>query len=274
MDLTGQVALVTGAGRGLGRDFAQALAAAGARVGITARSADELHALVAGLPEGQALALPADVTDPTAAAEVVAAVEQRLGPLTLLVNNAGQFRAFGAIGSVDPTEWWREVEVNLRGPFLYAHAALPRMRARRQGRIINVASGAGLQAMPLLSAYNVGKTALIRLSETLALEVAGDGIVVFALDPGTVRTPMNAYVHDSPEVARQAPYVQQWFQTLFAEGRDTPIEHSVALVLRLAAGDADELSGAFLSVQDDLDALVREQRERPLPERRTLRLQR
>jgi NAD(P)-dependent dehydrogenase (short-subunit alcohol dehydrogenase family) len=207
MDLTGQVALVTGAGRGLGRAFAQALAAAGARVGITARSADELHTAAATMPDGQVLALPADVTDPAAAAQIVASVEQRLGPLTLLVNNAGQFRAFGAVGAVDPAEWWREVEVNLRGPFLYAHAALPLMRARRQGRIINVASGAGLQAMPLLSAYNVGKTALIRLSETLALEAAGDGITVFAFDPGTVRTPMNAYVHDSPEVTKQAPHV-------------------------------------------------------------------
>src|SRR6476646_4707792 len=71
---------------------------------------------------------------------VVAETEQRLGPITLLINNAGQFRAFGRIGDVDPLEWWNEVEVNLKGPLLYAHAVLTSMRARRQGRIINVAS--------------------------------------------------------------------------------------------------------------------------------------
>jgi len=86
--------------------------------------------------------IPADVTDPAAAPQVVAVVEQRLGPITLLINNAGQFRAFGLIGAVDPLAWWNEVEVNLRGPFLYAHAVLPSMLTRRRGRIINVASNA------------------------------------------------------------------------------------------------------------------------------------
>jgi len=97
--------------------------------------------------------IPADVTDPAAAPQVVAVVEQRLGPITLLINNAGQFRAFGPIATVDQLAWWNEVEVNLRGPFLYAHAVLPSMRTRRSGRIINVASIAGMQAIPALSAY-------------------------------------------------------------------------------------------------------------------------
>ena len=119
----------------------------------------------------------------------------------------------------------------------------------------------------------VSKTALIRLSEILALETAADGIQVFAIDPGTVRTPMNAYVHDSPEVAQIFPGIQQWFRTLYAEGRDAPIEHSVQLVLRLTAGDADELSGYFLSINDDLDALVQQKKgPEAVPDQRTLRL--
>ena len=275
MDLTGQVALITGGSRGLGRAFAQALAAAGAQVAITGRSSDELSQTAEQLssPGSRVLPIPADVTDPAAAPHVTATVERQLGPITLLVNNAGQFRAFGDVDVVDPAAWWNEVEVNLRGPFLYAHAVLPAMRARHAGRIINVASGAGLGAIAKASAYVVSKTALIRLSEILALETAADGIRVFAIDPGTVRTPMNDYVHDSPEVAQTFPELQQWFRSVYAEGRDAPIEHSVRLVLRLAAGDADDLSGYFLSINDDLDALVQQKKgPEAIPDQRTLRL--
>jgi len=202
--------------------------------------------------------IPADTTDPKGAPQVVTTVEQRLGPITLLINNAGQYRAFGPIGVVDPNAWWNEVEVNLRGPFLYANAVLPGMRARHKGRIINLASMAGMQAIPALSAYGISKTAIIRFSEGLALDTVEDGIQVFAIHPGTVRTPMNDYVCDSPEVAKSAPGLQQWFQNLYAQGLDTPIERPVHLVLRLAAGEADALSGRYISVEDDLDALVKE----------------
>jgi 3-oxoacyl-[acyl-carrier protein] reductase len=106
---------------------------------------------------------------------------------------------------VDPIAWWNEVEVNLRGPFLSANAVLPGMRARHQGRIINLASIAGMQAIPIMSAYVVSKTALIRFNEALALDTVDDGIRVFAIHPGVVRTPMNDYIHDSPEVAKSAP---------------------------------------------------------------------
>src|ERR1700738_426908 len=103
IDLGGQVVLITGGSRGLGRAFAQALLAAGARVAITARLAPELHETAAqlGSVADQVIAIPADATDPEAAPQVVTTVEQRLGPITLLINNAGQFRAFGAVGVVD-----------------------------------------------------------------------------------------------------------------------------------------------------------------------------
>jgi NAD(P)-dependent dehydrogenase (short-subunit alcohol dehydrogenase family) len=130
------------------------------------------------------------------------------------------------------------------------------MIARRSGRIINVASAAGLGAVATGSAYSVSKAALIRLSETIALETERYGIATFAIHPGTVRTPMNAYVHDAEEVGRSAPDVQQWFRQLYAEGNDTPIERPVELVLTLASGRADLLSGCFLDVRDDIDALI------------------
>jgi NAD(P)-dependent dehydrogenase (short-subunit alcohol dehydrogenase family) len=274
MNLTGQIVLITGGSRGLGRAFAQALLAAGARVAITARSAPELYETAAQLSStpDQVLAIPADAIDPEAASRVVAMVEKRLGPITLLINNAGRFRAFGQIGVIDPSSWWDEVEVNLRGPFLYAHAVLPGMRSRRAGRIVNVASVAGVQSIPTMSAYVVSKTALIRFTEALALESLEDGIQVFAIHPGTVRTPMNAYAHDSAEVAKSAPAIQQWFQSLYAQGLDTPIDHSVQLVLRLAGGDADRLSGRYISVEDDLDALVKQVGSESSAELRLLRI--
>jgi NAD(P)-dependent dehydrogenase (short-subunit alcohol dehydrogenase family) len=274
MNLNEEVVLITGGSRGLGKAFALALAAKGARVAITARSEDELKATAKEITDagGQAVAIPADVADEAAVAQIITTVEQTFAPITLLVNNAGQGRAFGLVGKIDPASWWHEIEVNLRGPFLYAGAVLPEMRSRGSGRIINVVSAAGLQGIPTFSAYSVSKTALIRLSETLALETASDGIKVFAIHPGTVRTPMTSYVHDSTEVTGRAPEVQQWFRNLFAEGADTPIEHSVDLILKLAAGEGDALSGCYIDVDDDLKVLIEERSSNPQSDTHTLRL--
>ena len=253
-----QTALITGGGRGLGRAIALGAAQAGAQVAVTARSVSELTETVELIQQagGRALALPADVTDHHAVVEAVAAAESRLGPIDVLINGAGSFRALGNAAQVDPDEWWREVEINLRGPFLCAHAVLPGMMARRHGRIINIASAAGLQAIETVSAYGVSKTALIRLTEALAAETQPYGITVLAAHPGTVRTSMSDYVVTSPQVMERAPMVQQWFRQLFEEGQDTPIERAVEFVVALATGRADALSGCYLSVDDDLEGLV------------------
>ena len=250
--------LITGGGRGLGRAIALGAAQAGAQVAVTARSVSELTETVELIQQagGRAVALPADVTDHHAVVGVVAATESQLGPIDVLINGAGSFQALGNAAQVDPAEWWREVEINLRGPFLCAHAVLPGMIARRRGRIINIVSAAGLQAIETVSAYGVSKAALIRLTEALAAETQPYGIAVLAAHPGTVRTPMSEYAaHISPDTER-APLVQQWFQQLFAEGGDTPIEQAVAFMLAVASGRADALSGCYLSVDDDLEALV------------------
>jgi NAD(P)-dependent dehydrogenase (short-subunit alcohol dehydrogenase family) len=258
MPSSSNVALITGGGRGLGQAFAIALAAHGFKVAVTARTQAEIDATAAQIERagGRAIAIAGDVTSQQQVERTVAITEAELGSIDLLVNNAGVLRALGVVAEIDADEWWREVEINLRGPFLFAHAVLPGMIARRGGRIINVASGAGLEAVATGSAYCVSKAALIRLSENIAVETASYGISTFAIHPGTVRTPMNAYVHDSDEAGRHAPEVQQWFRQLYAEGRDTPIERPVGLVLALASGRADALSGCFLDVRDDLDTLV------------------
>jgi len=253
-----QIVLITGGGRGLGRAIALGAAQAGAQVAITARSVSELAETVELIQQagGRAVALPADVTDHHAVVEVVAAAESQLGPIDVLINGAGSFRALGNAAQVDPDEWWREVEINLRGPFLCAHAVLPGMMARGHGRIINIASGAGLQGIEAVSAYGVSKTALIRFTETLALETRTYGITVLAVHPGTVRTPMSNYAATSPQVQERAPQVQQWFQQVLEEGLDTPMEQAVEFVVALALGRADALSGSFLDVDDDLEELI------------------
>src|SRR5579871_6800071 len=170
-------ALVTGGGRGIGRSIALALTQAGWSVAITARSADELNETVA-LSRGRMLALPADITEPTQVHALVERAERELGPIDLLVNNAGMA---GPFWENDPAEWWRNQEVNLRAPMLCCREIVPGMIARKAGRIINVASGAGCQPFPELSAYVVSKTALIRFSEQLAFELAPHGISVFPI---------------------------------------------------------------------------------------------
>ena len=256
-DLRGQVALVTGAGRGLGRAYARALASAGAAVAALARSADQLEATVALVEAagGRAVALPADVADGPAVERAVAELERRLGPPDLLVNNAGVGGPIGPAWEVDPEQWWRTMEINLRGNFLCARAVLPGMVARRRGRIINLASNAGAFRWPLVSAYAVSKAALVKFTENLAAETRRHGVAVFAVHPGLVTVGLTEQALSAdPAATTDAPMA--WIRQEVAAGRAVPPERSGALVLALAGGRADALSGRYLTVDDDLAALV------------------
>jgi len=272
--LTGQVALVTGSGRGLGRAYAIALAKAGATVALTARTESEIQTVQREIEQqgGHALAISVDVTNKNAVAKLVTTIEQKLGPIDLLVNNAGVLRAIGRVTDIDADDWWREVEINLLGSFLCSQAVLPGMIARKGGRIINVASGGGLSAFDCFSAYSISKTALIRLSESLAIENKEYGIVVFAIHPGNVRTSMSEYLHDSEVVGQRAPWMQQTWRQRFAQATDTPIERSVTLILQLAVGHADALSGRYIDAEEDLTMLLHRASEIQSKDLYTLRL--
>jgi NAD(P)-dependent dehydrogenase (short-subunit alcohol dehydrogenase family) len=256
MALQGQVAIVTGGGRGIGQAVAQTLAKAGVSVAVVARSAGELEATVALIAEagGQARAFPADVTDAQAIRSTVKDIEKSLGAVDLLINNAGTVKPFGPFWETDVNEWWQGMEVNLHGVLLCTHAVLPGMISRRRGTIINVASGAGTGAVPLryFSSYVTSKTALIRFSECLAAETKPHGVAVFAISPGTVRTAMSEYSLHSAEGQKWLP----WFRRIFDEGRNVPPDRPAQLILELASGKANELSGRFLSITDDLDILL------------------
>jgi len=267
--LTGQVAIVTGGGRGIGRAIAQALARQGAAVAVTARSGEQLAETVAliTVAGGRAIAVPADVTAPPAVERVVIQTEQQLGPVDLLVNNAGAAGPLGPLWEIAPEEWWRAVGTHVYGMGLYAHAVLPGMVARHRGRIITVASAVSSGPFPSASSYGCAKAAQVYLTETLAAETQVHNIRVFAIHPGLVRSAMT-------EGVMQSAAGQRWFpqyQPRFAAGEDVPPERAAQLVVWLASGQGDGLSGRFLSVTDDVAELARWAEEIRRDERYVLR---
>jgi NAD(P)-dependent dehydrogenase (short-subunit alcohol dehydrogenase family) len=252
--LEGRVVLVTGGGRGIGREIALTMAAAGAKIAVMARTIPQIHETVDMIRQagGQAEAFAADVTKSDTVETAVLDIEKNLGPVDVLVNNAGTVKPFGPLWSADLSEWWSGVETNLLGPVVCSRAVLPGMTMRRRGWIINVASGGGTMGTPFFSSYVVSKTALIRLTECVALETRPHGVYVFAISPGTVRTEMSEYSLHSPEGKKWLP----WFQRIFDEDIQVPAARAAQLVLTLASGRADALSGRFISVFDDVETLL------------------
>jgi NAD(P)-dependent dehydrogenase (short-subunit alcohol dehydrogenase family) len=253
IDLTGQVALVTGAGRGIGRAIAIALRDAGAAVAVCARSKEEISAASEELATagGQARAFSVDVSDRGAVERMIAQVEHELGPVDLLVNNAAVGGPIALFEAIDPDEWWRAIEVNVRGTLYCTRAVLPQMVERGHGRIVNVSSGAGFAKWPMVSSYVVSKAALYRLTETLDAETRERGVRMFAINPGAVLTRMFEYGMTSGE-----PSVENVFRGVVDAGLLTPIEQPARMVVYLASGKADALSGRSLDVNDDLPEMV------------------
>ncbi len=245
VDLTNTTAVVTGGGRGLGRVLAQALAAAGASVAVIARTVEELDKTVASIG-ANARAFTVDVTDPRA----VEAVMAEIGAVDLLINNAGVLGPIGPFWEVDFEQWWRAMQINTRGALLCTRAVLPGMIARRHGRIINLVTGAVPAAY--LSPYMTSKTALIRATECLAAETKHYGVSLFSVAPGTVRTRMSMHSVHSTEGQKWIP----WFGRIFDEHLDLPLERPAQLVLELASGKADALTGLYLTPFDDLEVIL------------------
>jgi 3-oxoacyl-[acyl-carrier protein] reductase len=241
--LSRDVAIVTGAGRGIGRGIALSLAAEGAAVAVCARTETEIAetAALVSAAGGRAVALTLDVTDPGNVRAAVSETTRILGPVTLLVNNAGAPGPAGFDWEVGADAWFECLDVIVKGTFLCCQAVVPDMITRRSGRIINVASVSGTRPVPPIVATSVAKTALIRFSETLARELDGQGVSVFAIHPGIVRTRLvDSYGLAMPD---------EWF---------VGSERAGTLCGQLATGRYDVLSGCFLGIDDDLDTLVRQ----------------
>jgi NAD(P)-dependent dehydrogenase (short-subunit alcohol dehydrogenase family) len=249
--LAGQVSLVTGGGRGIGRAMALALASAGASVGVVARSADELDETVHMIQHaaGTAVAVAVDVTEAEAVQRAAAEVVDALGPIDLLVNNAGVNRVFGPLWEVDLDDWWNDVTVNLLGPALCSKAVLPSMIARGRGRIVNVSSGTAGRPFPYNSSYAASKAALVRFTDCLAAEVEGYGIKVFALGPGNVETSITRGLIAS-ETGRR------WMGEVVAGLRYVPADVAATAVVDLARGVGDDLNGRWIDAGDGVAAVA------------------
>ena len=192
--LAGQVAVVTGAGRGIGRAIAEAFAVEGAHLALCARTQDELDESASAIHEAargeiDIMALRCDVGDGGEVARFAAQVRARLGEPSLIVNNAGHVTR-GRLDEQDPREWFAVVDVNLLGVYRVTHEFLPAMRASHGGRIINIASISGRLGTPLMTAYCAAKHGVIGITRALAEEVRDEGIQVNAICPGSVDTKM------------------------------------------------------------------------------------
>jgi NAD(P)-dependent dehydrogenase (short-subunit alcohol dehydrogenase family) len=249
--LKGKVALVTGGGRGIGRATAIELARRGADVALAARHAAEIDRVAVEI-RGQGrrtLALAVDLADAQAARGLIPSVERELGPVAILVNNAGVVGPFGATWELDPDDWEGALRVNLVAPFLLARAALPGMIAAGWGRIVGVSSGAAQNPFARTGAYSTSKAGLDMLTRQIAAEAADTGVVAIAVYPGVVDTAMPANIRAQPEQVVGAATARR-FRQLHDDNAFQPPERPARLIAALVAADDPTLNGRIVDIHD------------------------
>ena len=257
-ELAGRRALVTGGARGIGGAIAAALAGAGARVAIGARSADQVQQMADQIAEtgAETLALELDVSKADSVARSVDAVQKAWGGVDILVNNAGVLGPIGLTESVDAEAWLETIQINLGGCFLCTHACLPSMTAQGQGRIINLSGGGAVSPRPRFSAYGASKAAIVRFTETLAAEVADTGIQVNAIAPGAVNTHMTQVTAEAGDPAGEEAAAA--LRQLQEGGAD--VGRPAQLALFLASSRSDGITGRlFHAVWDDWEQVQAEE---------------
>lgn len=242
-DLTGKVALISGASRGIGETIAKAYAAAGATVVLSSRKQESVDAVAAQITAagGTALAVAAHTGDATAVKTLVARTVETFGGIDILVNNAATNPHFGPLMSAEESHWDKILDVNVKGYFRLAQACVPHMRQRGGGKIINLASVAGKTPLPGMGIYCVSKAAVLMLTEVLAAELAVDHIQVNAIAPGFIKTAFSRAIWDNPtlhEAVKQS-IPQQRF------GATTEL---VGMALYLAAPASSFTTGATMII--------------------------
>lgn len=266
--LSGQVGIVTGAGRGIGRAVAQALAAEGMSVGLIARSADQLDGTkdACEAAGGRAATVAADVSDHAAIGRAFDEIQSALGAADLLVANAGVQGPATPLWSAGYEDWWHAIQVNLGGVLASAAAALPGMVDRGRGRLVHMNSLVGTRDAAQYGAYSVSKAALLRLGGVLASSLAGTGVVVLDISPGLVQTDMTRDMKipgdpDGRPLLGNIPD-EAW----------TPIERVGEMSVAVAQGRLDALAGRLVHAKDDWDGLAARAVEIAANDGRTLRL--
>jgi NAD(P)-dependent dehydrogenase (short-subunit alcohol dehydrogenase family) len=242
-DLSGRSAVVTGGSKGLGQAMAAGLASAGADVMLVSRHCDEARAAAEEIARDfgrKALCHEADVTDPAQVAEMVAAAEAALGEVDILINSAG-IKIRGPIADLTPEQFAEVMNVNVTGTWLCCRAVLPAMRARKWGRIINLASALGLVGLAGRTPYTASKGAVVQMTRTLALETAADGITANAICPGPFLTEMNLPIADTEDGRRfvvGATALKRWAR----------LEEIQGAAIYLASDAASYVTGSMLAV--------------------------
>ncbi|GAM86194.1 hypothetical protein ANO11243_042060 [Dothideomycetidae sp. 11243] len=254
--------IVTGVSAGIGRATAKAFAAAGASVALVARRADRVHALEEEITSagGHALAVPADVTAPGAAKQIVSRVEKELGPVDVLVNNAGKSRISPLDQEDEELEyWWQVFELNVKAPVALMRAVLPSMMERKTGILMTVSSGVASMRLPVMSAYSSSKAAITKVHESLMPELEGTGILSFAVSPGMVMSELgtadNAINKDAMEHPAMKAFLGHIGGTRQFADDQLPADFMVALA---AEPRAKVLHGKYTSATQDLETVIAE----------------
>lgn len=238
-DLTGNVAIITGASRGIGAAIAQTYSAAGANVVLASRKQAELDEVAATIRAagGEVLALATHTGDAKGIQALVARTVADFGSIDILVNNAATNPHFGPILTSEESHWDKILDVNVKGYFRLAQACVPHMKERGGGKIINVASIAGKAPLPGMGIYSVSKAAVLMLTEVLAVELAADNIQVNAIAPGFVKTAFSRAIWDNPAIHDAT--VQRIPQRRIAE-----VEEVTGIALYLASSASSFTTGA------------------------------
>jgi NAD(P)-dependent dehydrogenase (short-subunit alcohol dehydrogenase family) len=250
MKLQNLVTIVTGASQGLGRAIAEAFVKEGAHVTICARDATLLETVRSRLKElatssQRVLAYAGDVSSQDQMQELFQRIEQEIGLVGVLVNNAGVYGPKGPSESVDLEEWSRALEINLLGTFIPTRFAVDQMKKKGSGKIINLSGGGATNPLPRLSAYAASKAAVVRLTETLAEELREHSIMVNAIAPGALNTRLlDEVLEAGPELVGSEFYEKALKQR---ETGGAPIEKGVALCVYLASSASDGITGKLIS---------------------------
>ncbi|TPM24617.1 SDR family oxidoreductase [Mesorhizobium sp. B2-3-5] len=253
--LAGRVALITGAGRGIGRLAALRLAGHGTRVALVSRSADQLNDTLEQIEArgGSGIVIPGDVASAESVASIKSEVEARLGPPSILINAAGMFGPIQMVWKTDPAAWINTVMINTIGPYLTSRAFVEDMVRKRWGRIVNITSAAALhEPGPINSAYGTSKAALNQFTRHLAAELEGTGVTANVIHPGDVKTEMWADIRDGvSDLGPVAERYREWAAWVERTGGDDP-EKASELIERLMGENAAHINGRFLWIKNGL----------------------
>ena len=256
MRLKDRVALITGAGRGIGRAIALAYAKEGARLALAARTLSELEETAR---EAEALGalthvVQVDVTNEEEVAEMVRQTAERFSTIDVLVNNAGAVGPVGPIHETDVAEWVRTIQVNVVGMYLCCRAVMPLMLRNDRGKIINLGGAGATIAWRSTSAYSTSKAAVVRLTEGIAFELQGSNVQANILGPGSIHTRLWEELRDGAEASGDSALFELGQRV--TSGGGAPMDRAADLAVFLASDDSAQLSGRLISsVTEDLEAL-------------------